>query len=449
MNLHIGTQELLELDAQYCWHPFTQVQTAQPPLPVVKGKDAFLLTADGTAYFDAVSSWWVNLHGHCHPTIASAIAQQAQTLEHVMFAGITHPPAALLARLLIEKAPQGFARVFFSDNGSTAIEVALKIAFQYWQNTTGKTHKNRVIALNGGYHGDTFGAMAAGQSSGFYDPFKPWLFQVDFIETGLCPSTEEQSLTQLDALLERNTQIAALVLEPLVQGASGMRMMRPEYVAQLCKRCKAADVLVIFDEVMTGFGRTGTLFAAEQVGTHGGHADLLCLSKGLTGGFMPMAATLATQAIFDGFLSHSVNKALLHGHSYTANPLGCAAALASLSLFEQAQTWAHIQNIHHIHAQWLPKLHSHPWIENPRICGTIAAFELKSSNKQYGSANSQWIRQAFIERAILVRPLGNTVYWIPPYCTTEETLHNAYDALFEVLELWARQQEKPPGSELF
>ncbi|HEX4878260.1 MAG TPA: adenosylmethionine--8-amino-7-oxononanoate transaminase [Limnobacter sp.] len=447
---HAITHDLLATDQQYCWHPFTQMQTAQAPLPVVRGQGEFLYTSEGKRYFDAVSSWWVNIHGHAHPAIAQAIAIQAGLLEHVMFAGVTHPPAATLAKRLVQRAPTPMAKVFYSDNGSTAIEVALKMAFQYWQNKGGlQAQRRKVIALQGGYHGDTFGAMAAGQSSGFYDPFKPWLFGVDFITTGTCACTEEQSLAELDHLLENGEQYAAILLEPLLQGASGMRMIRPAHVAELCRRCQAAGLLVIFDEVFTAFGRTGTLYAAEQVAQHDGHADIIAISKGLTGGFMPMAATLTSQAVYEAFLSNRVDHALLHGHSYTANPLGCAAALANLDLFEQADTWRNIARLSDIHAQWMPTLATHPLLENPRQCGTVMAFELKSNQTQYGSSVSQWLRQAFLEQGIVVRPLGNTLYWVPPYCTSTDTLQHAYQTLLKVLERWGQLQAPSSGSELF
>ena len=457
MQQELSHTKLLELDALYCWHPFTQMQTAAAPLPVMRGKGEFLFDAQGKKYFDAVSSWWVNTHGHCNPTIAQAITKQASELEHVMFAGVTHAPGALLAEKLIEYAPASMSKVFYSDNGSTAIEVALKMAFQYWQNK-GFGSKKRIVALEWGYHGDTFGAMATGKSSGFYKPFAPWLFNVEFIPTGVCACTEEQALAKLDQLLTHEAdEIAAIVLEPLIQGASGMRFIQPSHVAELCKRCKAAGVLVIFDEVFTGFGRTGTLFAAEQVAHFGGQADIICLSKGLTGGFMPMAATLTSQSIYDAFLSKQLGHALLHGHSYTANPLGCAAALANLELFESNMTWACIHQIEAIHQRWLPRLACHPLIENPRVCGTIAAFELKLSHNQfetangasYGSQASQWIRQAFLELGIVVRPLGNTMYWVPPYCTAPETLENAYQTLIQVLQRWCSSIAPSPGSELF
>ena len=446
----MNTQEIIHLDQTYCWHPFTQAKTAEPPLVIVKGDKEFLYGADHTAYFDAASSWWVNVHGHAHPEIVQAITQQAQHLEHVMFAGITHQPAAELAACLIAKAPKTMRRVFYSDNGSTAVEVALKMAFQYWYNQTKHATRKKIIAFEGAYHGDTFGAMATGRTSGFYDPFKPWLFEVEFIPFGTNPESEQHSLHALEVLLAQHSeQIAAFIAEPLVQGASGMRMCRPEYLAQITQHCAAHNILVIFDEVMTGFGRTGTLFAAEQIVQHQGHVDLMCLSKGLTGGFLPMGATLTSQAVYDAFFDDQLHKALLHGHSYTANPLGCAAALASLKLFDQPETWQGIHTLANTHHKHLLELAQHPAIENPRQCGTIAAFEIKSSSHAYGSATSQWLRSALLSQGIIARPLGRTMYWLPPYCTQESTLQNAYACLLNILEQCASVPSHRSGNALF
>lgn len=439
------------LDAQVCWHPFTQAKTANPPLLMVRGEGEFVWDAQGKRYFDAASSWWVNIHGHGNPRIAQAIAEQAQTLPHIMFAGLTHKPAIELAHRLIEQAPAPLAKVFYSDNGSTALEVAFKMAFQYWHNL-GQDRRG-LLALQGGYHGDTFGAMSAGHSSGFYDPFKPWLFEVDCIPTGVCHCTEEAALQALTQLLkQRPKHYAALVIEPLIQGAAGMKMMRAAHVAELVRLCRAHGVLVIFDEVMTGFGRTGSLFAAQQLPSDCA-PDMLCLSKGLTGGFMPMAATLATNAIFEAFWSDDVGKALLHGHSYTANPLGCAAALASLRLFEDPKTQDNIQALQAVHNQWLPRLATHPWVDNPRVCGTVMAFEFKAQTHHflaaYGSSASQWIRQAYAHEGILTRPLGHTQYFIPPLCTQPDTLQQAYEATLNILDQWGQQQVPQADSELF
>jgi adenosylmethionine-8-amino-7-oxononanoate aminotransferase len=256
-------------------------------------------------------------------------------------------------------------------------------------------------------------------------------------------------MAQLDALLQHAEHYAAIVLEPLVQGAAGMRMARPEYIAALCQRCHAANVLVILDEVFTGFGRTGTLFAAHQLAVHGGHADMLCLSKGLTGGFLPMGATLTHPRIYQAFLGNSAQQAFLHGHSYTANPLACAAALASLDLLNNPSAQTNWQRLESIHRHWQAKLAQHPSLENLRVCGTIAAFEIKYNHNAYGSATSQWLRQAFMQRGILVRPLGNTLYWVPPYCTQTQTLNHAYEQLLNVLAQAPTNTTPALGAELF
>ncbi len=451
------TTDLLLRDQQFCWHPFTQAATALPPLPIVKGAGAYLYSDTGQAYIDAVSSWWVNIHGHCHPAIAKAIGQQALQLEQAMFAGITHPPAVNLSQALADRAPGQLQHVFFTDNGSTAIEVALKMACQYWSNQ-GQSRR-RFLAMRGGYHGDTFGAMSTGRSSGFYTPFEPWLFKTDFLPYpdtahGEDPSqAERDSLHCLDRYLQTHAaDTAALIIEPLVQGASGMRMVRTEFIRALTVRCQSMGIPVIFDEVMTGFARTGTLFAADQLSTpeHRGLApDILCLSKGLTGGFLPMGATIATPAIYQAFLSQDVNKALLHGHSYTANPLGCAAALASLQLFDDQQVWNQIRTIEATHAMALEQLARHPAVQRTRQCGTIAAFEVKTSEGGYGSSISQWLRQALLREHILVRPLGNTLYVIPPYCISHSDLCRVYEAFERVLTQWVRQEAQPGNSELF
>jgi adenosylmethionine-8-amino-7-oxononanoate aminotransferase len=455
---------LIERDRAHCWHPFTQAQTASPPLPIVRGEGAFLFDVHGKRYLDAVSSWWVNLHGHANPVIAQAIAHQAHHLEHIMFAGITHVPAIELAEKLARHAPGKLPHVFFSDNGSTAIEVALKMACQYWVNREGPGKRTRFLAMRGGYHGDTFGAMATGRSSHFYTPFENWLFKTDFLPTPsvwqAMPDTdkdalEAQSLHCLTQYLDKHANdLVAFIMEPLVQGAAGMRMMRAGYVAQLVSLLKAHGIPVIFDEVMTGFGRTGKWFAAHHVRDALPAMvtpDILCVSKGLTGGFMPMGATLAAPHIHDAFLSDDVGKALLHGHSYTANPLGCAAALANIRLLEREHVWNEIRAQQTTHAMELEKLARHPAIERVRQCGTIAAFDVRAgAGSGYGSRLSQWLRERLMDKAILMRPLGNTLYFIAPYCTPAHDLIQAYDSLQDVLDDYARTAlQGQVGSELF
>lgn len=454
-------QRLIARDKAHCWHPFTQAQTAAAPLPIVRGEGPWLFDVHGKRYLDAVSSWWVNLHGHAHPVIAQAISWQAHHLEQVMFAGITHPPAIELAEKLAQHAPGPLPHVFFSDNGSTAVEVALKMACQYWVNQEGPGKRSRFLAMRGGYHGDTFGAMATGRSSHFYEPFENWLFKTDFLPTpltwksrdeGALQADEQKSLHCLAQYLERHgDELVAFIIEPLVQGAAGMHMMRPEFVATLVRQLKARGIPVIFDEVMTGFGRTGKWFAANHVQAHGAEPDLLCVSKGLTGGFMPMGATLAARHIHDAFLSDEVGKALLHGHSYTANPLGCAAALANIRLLEREHVWNEIRAQQTTHSMELDKLAQHPAVQRARQCGTIAAFDVEIAGLAtgYGAAISQRLREALLARGLLMRPLGNTLYFIAPYCTPAHDLIDAYATVATVLDGMAADSPGAAESEHF
>lgn len=428
---------LLQATRSHIWHPFTQAQTAGDPIVINRAEGACLYDFQDKEYLDLISSWWVNIHGHCHPKIVKALTHQAQTLDHVMFAGFTHAPAVHLAQELTAKLPPSLSRIFYSDNGSTAVEVAIKMAIQYWHNQ--KIPKKRIIAFEGAYHGDTFGAMALGQSSGFHHPFADYLFEVNFIPY---PATwqkdetvnekEALSLAKLDQLLQdKGEEIAALIIEPLVQGAGGMRFCRPEFLEEVMHRCRAAEVLVIYDEVMTGFGRTGTLFACQQ---HPTAPDFLCASKGLTGGFLPLALTVTSEKIYQNFLGHTFERAFTHGHSYTANPLGCAVALASLSLFEEEKTFDKIKEIHEVHLKRMALLSEAKGIFRCRIQGTIAAMEVHVEETQYGSSLSQQLRQAFLTAGLNLRPLGNVIYLMPPYCISLTQLHDAYDKIEIVLQ---------------
>lgn len=419
---------ILALDAQHVWHPFTQARTAPDPTVITRGEGASLYTADGTRLLDLVSSWWVNLHGHAHPHIAGAIAAQAHALEHVIFAGFTHAPAATLAARLAQQLPGDLNRVFYSDNGSTAVEVALKIALQAAHNR-GEA-RTRLLAFEGGYHGDTFGAMSAGASSGFYAPFQDKLFDVTFLPY---PATwegdpaveakEKAALNALDAALGED--VAAILLEPLLQGAAGMRLTRPAFVDEVMRRVRGAGALVIFDEVMTGFGRTGQLWAARHLQEA---PDLMCLSKGLTGGFLPMGVTATTEALYRAFDGDSFAQAFAHGHSYTANPLACAAALASLDLTLSPETAAHWARIGAAHAAFLPELAAHPCLQHVRQCGTVLAAEIHGAG-EYGGNVSLDLRRFFAARGLLLRPLGNVVYLLPPYIATNEELRQGHEAL--------------------
>ncbi len=425
----------ISLRDQACiWHPLTQHQTASMPLPIVRGEGAYLIDESGKRYLDLISSWWVNLHGHSHPEIAKAIYDQAMTLEQVIFAGFTHEPAVMLAEELLKLLNNNFSKIFYSDNGSTAVEVALKMAYQYWHNQ-GEKKRRRFIAFERGYHGDTFGAMAVGKTSGYFAKFSELLFTVDMFPypaTWLRDNTilekEQAVLNQLTDYLQKNAkEVAALIIEPLVQGAGGMQMCRPQFLPKLEQLMREYGVLIIYDEVMTGFGRTGDVFACLKANTK---PDIICLSKGLTGGFLPLSVTACQEHIYQAFLGDNFDSALAHSHSFTANPLGCAAALASIKLLKSSEIINKINKISEIHSEILSSISA---VDKPRYCGTIAAFDLKLTAK-YGSLASQNIRELFLKRGLLIRPLGNVVYILPPYCVSEAELRQAYNVILEEIE---------------
>lgn len=373
-----------------------------------------------------ISSWWVNLHGHAHPHIAQCVSAQAQTLEHVIFADFTHPLAVDLAERLLAILPQNQTKVFYSDNGSTAVEVALKMAFQYWHNL-GKPRR-KLVALENAYHGDTFGAMAVGARSAFTAPFIPFLFDVEYLSIPQV-GQEADVLDQAEALF--TDEVAALIVEPLIQGAGGMMMHEPSLLDELFRLARRQGSLIIADEVMTGFGRTGRLFASDHLAEK---PDLMCLSKGITGGTMALGATTCTQAIYEAFLSNDKHKTLFHGHSFTANPLACAAALASMDLLLLPETQANIQRIAQRHAPFAEQLIRQPNVDNVRQRGTILAFDLQAGEQTSYFNNIRDTAYHFlIERGILMRPLGNVLYLMPPYCTTDEQLAYTYQQVGELL----------------
>jgi adenosylmethionine-8-amino-7-oxononanoate aminotransferase len=432
----LGYDEMLALDARHVWHPFTQAGTAHPPILAIGAKGSTVYAADGREYLDLVSSWWVNLHGHGHPAIARAVADQAARLEQVIFADFTHEPAARLAQRVTALLPGDLNRVFYSDDGSTAVEVALKLAAQYWRNQG--QDRRTYIAFEGGYHGDTVGAMSAGRTSGYFEHWSPMLFPVlaaPFPATWTgdeeVEAKEQAALDAFQALLDKNAgQVAGVIIEPLIQGASGMRMCRPQFLQGLAERARAADTLLIFDEVMTGFGRTGDYFACRRAGVT---PDLVCLSKGLTGGFLAMSMTVASDRIFDAFLGTDLTTAFLHGHSFTANPLGCAAGLASLDLLQAPACQARIKEIAALHAARLAQTAQSPRVAQARQCGTIAAFDLVGGGTGYGAEIGPKIKAEFLKRGLLLRPLGNVLYILAPYCITDTELTRAWDAIDEVL----------------
>jgi adenosylmethionine-8-amino-7-oxononanoate aminotransferase len=434
---------LLHKDQQHIWHPFTPLVGSLPPLPIIKAEGMYLYTEDGRAILDAIASWWVNLHGHCHPQISEAIYRQAQTLEHIIFAGFTHQPAVELAENLLKLLPKNQSKVFFSDDGSTACEVALKMALQYWHNRGIK--KTKIVALQGAYHGDTFGAMSVGDRNPFNAPFSDKLFEVAFLpfpecyQVACCAGSRNSAKCHsvkicIEKMQEiaQTSEVAAFIYEPLVQGAAGMRMYSVEILEQLLSIAKENEILCIADEVMTGFGRTGKLFASEYVSIP---PDIMCLSKGITGGAMPLGVTTCTEVIINAFRSAESSKTFYHGHSFTANPLACAAALASMQILLQKTTLNAIAHIGERHIEFETKIRGHRALRNVRSLGTIIALELQSQEaSSYFNEIGKSVYQYFIEKDILLRPLGNVLYVMPPYCIKDEELNYIYQEILIFLE---------------
>lgn len=414
-------------DALRSWHPYTQHGVDKNPLPVVGAQGAELHLEDGRVLIDAISSWWSILHGHGEPTLVEAMTRQAQTLDHVLFAGATHEPAVRLAERLIDAAPAGLSRAFFTDNGSTAVEVALKMAYHAHVHAD---HSERIIfvALEGSYHGDTFGAMSIGDPVPFFEPYAPFLFEVRRVK----PEVEA-----LKALMDEvGSRVAAIIVEPLVQGAAGMLMHGADFLQAARAQCDQHGAFLIADEVMTGFGRTGALFACHKAGIA---PDLMCLAKGITGGIIPLAATLATESLFEAFLNTERSRFFPHGHTWTANPIGCAVALASLDLCEENQTPARLEHIgSRIHAFLAEKLNNaaaRTRMENLRQVGGIVAMDLippAGEATGYLSNMAPRIRAAAVERGVLLRPLGNVLYALPPACTSDEEADRIAQVMLEL-----------------
>ncbi|WP_434086516.1 adenosylmethionine--8-amino-7-oxononanoate transaminase [Pontibacter populi] len=398
------------------------MKTADLPVAIVRGEGALLFAEDGKEYIDAVASWWVNLHGHAHPYIAEKVAAQLQTLEHVIFAGFTHQPAVELAEGLLKILPEGQRKVFYSDNGSTAVEVALKMAIQYWANTG--IPKKKIIAFRDSYHGDTFGAMAVSSRSAFTAPFWSYLFDVTFIDVPT-PGNEQETINQLEAIALTG-DVAAFIYEPLVLGTAGMVMYTPEVLDNLMQICQQHEILTIADEVMTGFGRTGKLFASHYL-QH--KPDMVCLSKGLTGGTMALGVTTCNDKIYDAFLADDKSKTLFHGHSYTANPVACAAGVASLELTTSPETQQNLERIAAKHKAFAATLKQLSGIQEIRQQGTILAIEFADESTSYFSNLRDTLYNYAMEQGVILRPLGNIIYIIPPYCITDEQLDKVYQTI--------------------
>ncbi len=446
-------EEWRDRDLSVLWHPCTQMREHPhmlPLVPIARGEGAWLIGHDGTRYLDAVSSWWTNLFGHAEPRIGAAIAAQAGALEQVMLAGFTHAPAVELAERLLAVAPRQpgrtpLSKVFYADNGSAGVEVALKMAF-HWFHNRGEHRRTKFIALENGYHGETLGALAVGDIPLYRRVYAPLLAEALFApspdaylaQPGESPAEcAARAADALAALLDRHAgEVCAVIVEPRVQCAGGMRMHHPDYLTRVRELCDASGAFLIADEIAVGFGRTGTLFASEQSGVM---PDLLCLSKGLTGGFMPLAAVLATQAIYDGFLDDSRERAFLHSHSYTGNPLACAAALASLAVFRDDDILARNRTTARAMATLAEPLAAHRHVADVRQAGMVLAFELTRDGDKatpFPAAARVGLKayRAALARGVVLRPLGDVLYWMPPYCVDEEQLQLLADVTLHAIK---------------
>jgi adenosylmethionine---8-amino-7-oxononanoate aminotransferase len=429
--LYLQTMEdnLAARDREVIWHPYTAQKYAPAPIPIVKGDGVFLIGTDGRKYLDCISSWWVTIHGHGNAYIAKKIYEQALKLEQVIFAGFTHEPAIILAERLLPLLPGQFTRVFYSDNGSTAVEVAVKMAVQFWWNS-GEPHRRKIFAFKNAYHGDTFGAMSVSGKSVFNAAFESFLFEVVFLDL-----PDETNFEANRMVIDSNAEeTACFIYEPLLQGAGGMYIYSPVAMNDLLGYMKVKEIICIADEVLTGFGRTGPLFAGELIHQK---ADIICLSKGLTGGTMAMGITACSRRIHEAYLTDDRSKTFFHGHSFTANPITCAAALASLDLLLEEACSRQREMINRKHQSFAARLSTIQTpgaaVTNIRVLGTIIAFEIRSSEKNYLDRSGANIAEKAMQALVFIRPLGNTIYLMPPYCITEDQLDFVYATLMTVL----------------
>lgn len=417
-------------DKKVIWHPYTQHGLYPDSIGVVKAKGSYVYDDKGKKYIDSFSSWWTCIHGHSHPHIAKKVSAQLKKMEHVIFAGFTHEPAVELAERLLKKLPKNQKRIFFSDNGSTAVEVALKMSFQYGHNQ-GKS-KPKVIAYRNGYHGDTFGAMSVSERGAFSKPFENNLFDVLFVDPPI-KGKEKESVQQLISTISHHpSTIASFIFEPLVQGVAGMVLHEAEALSEMIKICRENKIFTIADEVFTGFGRTGKFFATDYLSEK---PDMMCLSKGLTGGTMAMGVTSSTEEIFNAFLSEDRMKTFFHGHSFTANPVACSASLASMDLMDKKETWKNIARINKMHLKFQKVINNRGSLSS-RVKGTILAIELKTSGEtSYFNSIKDKAVKFFLGKGILLRPLGNVLYLVPPYCISDKDLEYIYDSIVEFIDM--------------
>ncbi len=425
-------------DDQFTWHPFTQHGT-EPQVPVIThAKGASLFDETDREIIDCISSWWTCTHGHCHPQLVTALKNQMETLDHVIFSGFTHPPAIELAQTIIQKLDNDLKRVFFADSGSMAVEVALKMVIQLSQNRAPKNTKSKrktLIAFDRGYHGETFGAMAVGRKSGYFKPFENMMFDVKFMPYPATWNDDEQGAKKNadalkiydDYLATHHDEIIGVIIEPLMQGAGGIRFCTPDFIHDITTHAQDKDIPVIFDEIAVGFGRTGTMFAHQQSDVT---PDIICLSKGLTGGTLPLSLTITTERIFKEFYDADYDRAFAHSNSFTGNPLACAIANRAIELFDEENTLTKIKEIENSHQKFAKKLQQIDSIHQARVLGTILAFNLKQGGG-YKSNLSEEMRFYFLSEGFNIRPIGDVIYLMPPYCITQEQLQSTYDVLLK------------------
>lgn len=422
----LSKEQIKEYDQEYIWHPLTQHKTATLPLAIARGSGNYLYDIDGNTYFDAISSWYTCSYGHANPKLTQAIKDQVDQLHHVVFAGMTHEPAAVLSKKLLDILPRNQAKLFFSENGSTSVEIALKMAFQYHFNRGEK--RSVVVAFDEGFHGDTFGAMSASGLSVYNGPFEDLLIHVERIPV---PNEDsiEAVLQKIDELTATH-QVASFIYEPLVQGAAAMKMHQPQHLCRLLRRFRESGVITIADEVMTGFGKTVHPFASDHLANK---PDIMCFSKALTGGIMPMAITSCTQAVYDAFYDDELAKGFFHGHTYSGNPLGCAVAAAAIDLLMSREMVMGRYAIAEAHREFVAQLKNNDKVTNARACGVILAFDLNIEMSRYGNKRNE-IFQWFMDHEVFLRPLGKTIYVVPPFTTSDLELRTLYRKINLFLE---------------
>lgn len=417
---------LQERDKKHLWHPLTQHKTHPNTIGILRAKDCVLYDEKGNEYIDGIASWYVAMYGHCNEYITKKVADQMQQLDQVVFSGFTHEPAVKLSEELMKVLPSNQEKMFFSDNGSTSVEIGIKMALQYHFNKGEK--KNVLLAFEDGFHGDTFGAMSVSGLSVYNGPFEDFFIEVKRIPV---PTSEDASaiIAQIQEMLLED-KIAGFVYEPIVQGAAAMKMHSKEGLNEILKFCKSQNIVTVADEVMTGFGKTGTFFASDQMETK---PDVMCLSKSLTGGLLPMALTTCSQEIYDAFYSDDIKKGLFHGHTYSANPLACTAALAALELLQSDEIQAHSKRVEESHRLFGARISSHPKVKNIRQTGIIFAFDVDVAMDRYGNLRDQMF-QFFMNRGVFLRPLGNTIYISAPYTISDDQLNVIYDSIEAILD---------------